>query len=148
MQHLSAAHAVWVVLLCSQHACNGSLPTLENLSPVTQPESRECFPRDSDLKRGRPSFPWESKAKKIKTCGEAERKLGGTGSWVAFQQLLPAVPLSYPLPVKGPVWSRRVEAWKEACEKQEGLSFTTKGNELINLLLGKQKKPRGGQSTC
>lgn len=63
---------------------------------------------------------------------------------MAFQQLLPAVPLPYPLPVMGPVWSRRVEAWKETCEKQEGLSITMKGNELINLLLGKQKKSLEG----
>lgn len=58
---------------------------------------------------------------------------------------LSAVPLPYSLPVMGPVWSRREEAWKEACAKQEGLSFTMKGYELINLLLGNQKKPRGGQ---
>lgn len=50
MQHLSAAHAEWALLLCSQHACHGSLPTLENLSPVTQPESGEYFPRGSRSK--------------------------------------------------------------------------------------------------
>lgn len=116
---------------------------LENLSPVTQPESGEHFPRDSRSKGRQAIPPLREQRKENKNLwrgrkeARRDRLLGGISA------ALPAVPLPYSLPVKGPVWSRREEAWKEACAKQEGLSFTMQGYELINLLLGNQKKPRG-----
>lgn len=58
---------------------------------------------------------------------------------MAFQQLLPAVPLALLPPSYGASLVQE-RGSIEACWKQEGLSFTMKGYELINLLLGKQIK--------